>query len=95
MTFEDNLFGNFDDSLTEKLVYDPLMQQFSFVSNRIEIIFAGKVHVSVGFVDLGYLIWSDISGDTNVATMQWIGYEASPFCTAKTIVFAEMLKNGS
>ena len=27
--------------------------------------------------------------------MQWIGYEASPFCAAKTMVIAEMLKNGS
>jgi hypothetical protein len=26
---------------------------------------------------------------------QWIGYEASPFCVAKTLVIAEMFKNGS
>jgi hypothetical protein len=26
--------------------------------------------------------------------MQWIGYEASPFCAAKTMVIAEMFKNG-
>ena len=51
--------------------------------------------MSVGFVDLGSLIWSDISGDPNAAAMQWIGYEASPFCAAKTMVIAEMLKNGS
>ena len=35
-------------------------QQFSFASNRPEQIYAGSVHVSVGFVDLGSLIWSDI-----------------------------------
>ena len=72
-----------------------MQQQFSLVSNRVEIIFARKVHVAVGFVDLGSLIWSDIAGDTNAAAMQWIGYEASPFCAAKTMVIAEMLKNGS
>jgi hypothetical protein len=30
-----------------------------------------------------------------VAKMQWIGFDASPFCAAKTLVIAEMLKNGS
>ena len=27
VTFEDKSFGNFDDSLTEKLVFEPLMHQ--------------------------------------------------------------------
>ncbi len=55
-------------------------------------ILSGTVNVSVGFVDLGSLIWSDVEGDKPT---QWIGYEGTPFCVAKTMVIAEMLKNAS
>jgi hypothetical protein len=53
------------------------------------------VTVSVGFVDLGSLIWSEIREDVTALPSQWIGYEASPLCVAKTLVIAEMFKNGS
>jgi hypothetical protein len=43
---------------------------------------------------LGNLIWSDFEAESNKPT-QWIGYETSPFCAAKTMVIAEMLKNAS
>jgi hypothetical protein len=52
------------------------------------------LNVAVRFVDLGNLIWSDFESESNKPT-QWIGYEASSFCAAKTMVIAEMLKNAS
>jgi len=56
---------------------------------------AGEVYVSVGFVDLGSLIWSEIRENNTDYPTQWIGYEASQLCVAKTLVIAEMFKNGS
>jgi hypothetical protein len=75
------------------------LQQFSYDSYLPQEIIAGKVHVSVGFVDLCSLIWSTPaiyeSMQYSQSPIEWIGYEASPFCVAKTMVIAEMLRNGS
>jgi hypothetical protein len=78
----------------DQLIDDFSLKQFSSFRNSSRKILAEKVNVSVGFVDLGPLIWSEFLGENSKPT-KWIGYEASPFCVAKTMVIAEMLKNSS
>lgn len=89
--------GCLHESHYKKMEYDfPIQQQFSNACNRPEEMPAGQTHVAVGFVDLGSLIWTKISGDTTVhQPTQWIGYEASAFSVTKTLVLSEMLRDGS
>ena len=59
LTFENAIFDNHFSEMKSRFDTSA-QQQFSFVSNRQEYIYAGETAVSVGFVDLGSLIWSEI-----------------------------------
>lgn len=75
-----------------------ILQSFSNSIYRAEKQYAGTVHVSIGFVDLCSLIYSDIVDPSNLSKekpFRWIGYEMSPYCVAKSLVIAEMMRNGS
>lgn len=75
-------------------IYIPgLLQAFSNSPNRPEKLVLGKVHVAVGFVDLGSLLWGDLvrEDEGDLSPLRWVGYELSAYCTAKTLIIAEML----
>jgi hypothetical protein len=49
--------------------------------------------VSIGFVDLGFLREAVFVPQRGAGTTRWVGYEASPYCVAKSIVIATMLQH--
>jgi hypothetical protein len=74
---------------------------FGTVAGRKEVLTPGETHVSVGFLDLGGLAaacvagWDEADGgNMEGGVLQWVGYEASPYCVAKTEVVAEMMRGG-
>ncbi|KAJ2997985.1 hypothetical protein HDV02_004987 [Globomyces sp. JEL0801] len=70
-----------------------LHHSFSNARARRERFQTGKVHVAVGFVDLSLLLEMDLAiNDAKWGPFQFIGYEASAFSVAKTMVIASMLK---
>jgi tetratricopeptide (TPR) repeat protein len=82
--------------LRDKYTYDArIMHSFSNAVNRREVLAKGTTHVAVGFVDLGGLREAMLAEPERAAPLRWVGYEASPFCVAKTTVIAAMLVGGA
>ena len=52
----------------------------------------GSTHVSVGFVDLGELLFTEIPSD---GCIRWVGYEASEYSIAKCLVLRQMLRSSA
>lgn len=65
---------------------------FSNARARKERFETGRVHVAVGFVDLSLLLEMDLVRGDNPGPFHFVGYEASVFSVAKTMVIAEMLR---
>ena len=61
----------------------------------MELLAFGTTHVAVGFVDLGALSAYRIEQDVMPGPLRWVGYEASPYAVAKTLVVAQMLRSGA
>ena len=78
-------------------VYDPFsLSPFSNALNREEVFMAGTTHIAVGFVDLGSLltcILLDEDPDIGTGPLRWIGIDSQPYCVAKTLVIAQMLRS--
>ena len=68
---------------------------FADMPYRNESFHAGKTHVAVGFVDLGFLLPIDLKCSED-GPLRFVGYDPSAFAVAKTLVVWEMLtqKNG-
>jgi hypothetical protein len=74
-------------------IYSPgIHQSFSNAPRESLTYEANAVHVAVGFVDLGELLFSDTLKDTE--GVRWVGYELSPFVIAKTEVILNLLRSG-
>jgi hypothetical protein len=73
--------------------YDPtILHSFSNEISRSEILTAGTTHIAVGFTDLSLLNSARFQeGLSEKKTLQWIGYEASAYCCAKTAIIATMI----
>jgi hypothetical protein len=72
-----------------------ILQPFCNSFCKEEIFTFGKTHVAVGFVDLGILLYGRINNtveDSNHEPMRFIGYEASAYCAARTLIIAEMFR---
>ena len=74
-------------------IYDPRqLHTYSNAVNRKEMMTRGTCSVSIGFVDLAFLREADFDSlDNGTGVTRWVGYEASPYCVAKSIVIATML----
>eukprot|EP01023_Acetabularia_acetabulum_P059621 TRINITY_DN7170_c0_g3_i5.p1 TRINITY_DN7170_c0_g3~~TRINITY_DN7170_c0_g3_i5.p1 ORF type:complete len:958 (+),score=120.04 TRINITY_DN7170_c0_g3_i5:110-2983(+) len=69
-----------------------MLQSFSNVWFEPIVFPHGAVHVAVGYVDLGILLTAHLYDEQSNQPMQFIGYEQSVYCTAKTLVITQMLK---
>jgi hypothetical protein len=73
--------------------YDPtIMHSFSNEISRSEILTPGSTHIAVGFTDLS--LFNSVrfeEGSNEKKALQWIGYEASAYCCAKTAIIATMI----
>ena len=65
---------------------------------------AGTTHVAIGFLDLGSLasavsLWEgkEVGGGAAGAgqPLRWVGYDSSPYAVSKTLVVAEMMRQGA
>jgi hypothetical protein len=71
---------------------------FSNQAYRKEMLTAGKVHVAVGFVDLGLLLVSDLTSNASSVSSKatrFVGIERSAYCVAKTLVIWSAMKKSS
>ena len=89
--------GSVYNSEERLYVYDPrILHSYSNAVNRRETMVARTCTVSIGFVDLAFLREAVITTESRInksdAVTRWVGYEASPYCVAKSIVIATMLK---
>lgn len=86
------------ESLGESLKYTELVRH-SFANNlpRKQILNRGTVHVAVGFNDLNLLLHCQLAGappSRRQGPLRFVGFDASPFSVAKSMVIAEMLRRG-
>uniref|UniRef100_A0A0G4I8Z5 Uncharacterized protein n=1 Tax=Chromera velia CCMP2878 TaxID=1169474 RepID=A0A0G4I8Z5_9ALVE len=66
---------------------------FSNVQYQSRRVRGGEVHVGVGFVDLGFLLFADVEVGTSAdSPVTWVGLDESAYVCAKTCVLAEMLR---
>jgi hypothetical protein len=73
--------------------YVHMHHSFSNARARSELLRPGTVHVAVGFVDLSLLLWMGLEGSSSCKeALHWVGYEASAFSVAKTLVVGKMLE---
>ena len=70
-----------------------MFHSFTNEWSRPEYYYTNSTHVAVGFVDLGSLREGIFPPD--ITNFKWVGYEASPYAAAKTLVVAEMLKSNA
>ena len=66
-----------------------IFHSFTNEWNRPEYYYSDSTHVAIGFVDLGSLregIFAD-----EIVNFKWVGYEASHYAAAKSLVLAQML----
>lgn len=94
--------STFYSSARNRLVYVPtLLQTFSNSVYKPGKVTTGSVQVSVGFVDLCSLIYNDLEVAKNLVdatenkVYRWIGYEMSPYCVAKTLIIADMMRSST
>ena len=80
-------------NLTNEGIYDPRqLHTYSNAVNRKEMMTRGTCSVSIGFVDLAFLREAEFDPSYDgTGVTRWVGYEASPYCVAKSIVIATML----
>lgn len=79
---------------------DKIMQTFSNNVYPPLDVSLGSVHISIGFVDLSSLIYSNLvsvqtKSSSGCRPLQWIGYDLSAYCVAKTMVVAELMRTST
>jgi tetratricopeptide (TPR) repeat protein len=85
--------GEMNLDLKNQCRYDPrVLHVFANAANRSEAIAPGSTTVSVGFVDLGFLLEARLEGPPSSKPTRWVGYEATAYCVAKTAVVIGMLR---
>jgi tetratricopeptide (TPR) repeat protein len=73
-----------------------LHHSYSNTSYAALIMNFGKVHVAIGFVDLGTLLGATFVGKASSSgPLVWHGYEQSCYSVAKTLIIVEMLKGNA
>lgn len=73
-----------------------ITHSFSNQAYRKEVLTTGKVHVAVGFVDLGVLLTAKLV-DTAATDgpLRFVGYDIAAYAVAKTLVIWEIAHGGS
>lgn len=80
--------------------HDRIFHSFGNIVVQDEELEPGTTHVAVGFLDLAALAascqWAAWEGDCveGVAPLVWVGYDCSVYAVAKTLVVAQMLREG-
>jgi hypothetical protein len=83
-----------------------VLNSFTNVPAHLPGLQLGTTHVAVGFLDLGNLAAACVelrqqwlaqraAGDSSILALRWVGYDSSPYCVAKTMVVAHMIRTGA
>lgn len=68
-------------------------QSFTNCAVKKKVLLGGRSHIAVGFVDLSELLFAEIrQNSSKTKPLRWIGYEASAYALAKSLVISKMLK---
>ena len=69
-----------------------LRHSFSNQQYRAEVLLSGTVHVGVGFVDLGVLLYATMKDGPCEGPLRYVGVDSSAYAVAKSLVLSEILK---